>query len=59
MSLDQEGLTKVIAGIEALAGFVHEEQKRARKRFEEGAESLSMVVGLSVVESPISSAPVF
>lgn len=55
VSLDQEGLTKVIAGIEALDDFIREEQERARKRIEAGAESLSMVVGLSVVESPISS----
>lgn len=55
VSLDQEGLTRVTAGIEALDGFIREEQERARKRIEAGAESLSMVVGLSVVESPISS----
>ena len=55
VSLDQRGLTKAIAGIEALSDFIREEQKRARKRIEAGAESLSMVVGLAVVESPISS----
>ena len=59
VSLDQEGLTKVIAGIEALAGFILEEQQRARKRIEAGVGSLSMVVGLSVVEPPISSDQVF
>jgi hypothetical protein len=45
----------VIAGVEALESLICEEKKRASKRIEEGAEPLSMVVGLSVVESPISS----
>lgn len=55
VSLDQQGLEKVIAGMEELSTFIREEQRRAFERIEAGVEPLSIVVGLSVVESPISS----
>lgn len=54
VSLDEDGLAKVVGEMEALAEFIRGERERASKRIADGAEPLSMVVGLSVVESPIS-----
>lgn len=53
VALDREGWEKVVAAMEALAAFIRDEEKRARKRIEAGAKPLTMVVGLSAVESPI------
>lgn len=53
VNLDRDGLAKVVADMEALAAFFRDEEERAGKRIDAGAKPLTMVVGLSAVESPI------
>lgn len=49
VSLDREGFGNVVAGIEALAAFIRNEEERAKKRIDADAKPLTMVVGLSAV----------
>jgi hypothetical protein len=53
VNLDREGWQKVVGGMEELAAFIHEEEERAKKRIAEGAKPLTMVVGLTAVESRV------
>jgi hypothetical protein len=55
VNLDREGWQKVVGNMEELATFMGEEEKRARKRIAAGARPLTMVVGLTAVESRIGS----
>lgn len=52
VQLDRQGRDNVVAGLDALEAFIHEEEKQARKRIEAGADPLTMVVGLGAFESP-------
>lgn len=54
VGLDEQGLEKVVADIGGLVEFVDREQQLAAKRIEGGSVPLSMVVGFSVAESPVS-----
>lgn len=50
--LDRQGWDNLVVGLDALEAFIREEQERAQKRIEAGAEPLTMVVGLGAFESP-------
>jgi DNA-binding transcriptional ArsR family regulator len=53
VSLDRQGWVKVIAGIEALAAFLLEEQERAKDRMAlSGEQPVLMTVGLGAFEAP-------
>ena len=57
LSLDLEGWEHVVAGIEALAGFMRDEQQRAADRMAESGEApLAATVGLAALEAPANSA---
>jgi hypothetical protein len=53
LSLDQQGWQKVIAGIEKLAGFLADEEVRAKNRMTaSGEKPIKMTAGLAAFEAP-------
>ena len=59
VNLDREGFENVVAGIEVLATFIRNEEKRARERINGGAKPLTMIVGLSAIAPivPVKAPP--
>jgi hypothetical protein len=52
-NLDREGWLKVVNNMNGVAAFTAEEEERARKRIAAGAKPVTMVLGLTALESRI------